>query len=180
MSVPLERLAREAGFTAGGYFVPRQLDVRSEVRDMCGAGRCGRFGACWTCPPYCGTLEECQEAIYLRQQGFLVCTTARLEDPFDYEGMKRAEEQHKRNFYALTKRLSTQVQNLLCLGAGACTICAECTCPGRPCRHPEQAIPSMEGYGLVVGDVCQLAGIPYYGGPSTVSYFSCCLFDDQD
>lgn len=179
LEISLEELAKKAGFTAGGYFVPQQLEVRNEVREMCRSGQCGCFGACWACPPYCGTLEECAEAIHSRKKGFLVCSTTGLEDSFDYFGMKRAEAQHKQAFQALAGTLAPQVDNLLSLGAGPCTICDKCTCPDRPCRHPEMALSSMEGYGLIVSDVCQLAGIPYYAGAETVSFFSCYLFDDK-
>lgn len=178
MRIPLEQWAQAAGFTSAAPFLPRELRVREEVREMCRSGRCGCFGTCWTCPPYCGTLEECAQAVHSRKRGFLVCSTARLEDPFDYEGMKKAEEQHKRNFYRLAGDLAQQVQNLLSLGAGACTICSSCTCPTQPCRHPELAVSSMEGYGLLVEEVCRLSGVPYYGGEGTISYFSCYLYDD--
>ena len=179
MEISLEELAKKAGFTSWAYVTPQELEVRQEVREICRLGQCGCFGRCWACPPHCPTLEECAEAIRSRKKGFLVCSVAQLEDPFDYFGMKHAEAQHKRAFQDLAGTLVSQVDRLLPLGAGPCTICEKCTCPDQDCRHPEKAISSMEGYGLIVSDVCQLAGIAYYAGAQTVSFFSCYLFDDK-
>ena len=39
------------------------------------------------------------------------------------------------------------------------------------------AHPSMEAYGLMVADVCALAGLKYYYGPNSISYTSCILIN---
>ena len=33
----------------------------------------------------------------------------------------------------------------------------------------------MEGYGLLVSEVCGQAGIPYYHGQNTIAYTACIL-----
>jgi hypothetical protein len=35
----------------------------------------------------------------------------------------------------------------------------------------------MEAYGLLVSDVCQKAGLPYYYGKQTITYTSCILLE---
>ena len=35
----------------------------------------------------------------------------------------------------------------------------------------------MEAYGLVVSQVCQDSGLPYYYGPRTITYTACVLVD---
>ena len=35
----------------------------------------------------------------------------------------------------------------------------------------------MEAYGLVVSQVCQDSGLPYYYGPQTITYTACVLID---
>ena len=61
------------------------------------------------------------------------------------------------------------------LSAGTCTLCPTCSCPDAPCRHPARALISMEAAGLLVSEVCEAAGIPYYHGKGTISFTSCIL-----
>ena len=63
------------------------------------------------------------------------------------------------------------------MGAGSCTRCAKCTYPDRPCRYPDKLWPSMEACGLLVRDVCVLAGLDYYHGSGTMTYSSCILIN---
>jgi hypothetical protein len=35
----------------------------------------------------------------------------------------------------------------------------------------------MEGYGMVVSDVCRDNALPYYYGPNTITYTACALLD---
>ena len=54
-------LAHQAGFDHVGKVNTASLVARSEVRDMCAAGRCGAYGKSWSCPPACGSIEHCQK-----------------------------------------------------------------------------------------------------------------------
>ena len=73
-------------------FVPR-----TDVRDMCSADRCGKYGASWACPPGCGTLEQAAADIARCSSGLLVQTTGTLDGDFDYEGMQAIAQRHKRS-----------------------------------------------------------------------------------
>ena len=64
---------------------------------------------------------------------------------------------------------------VLALGAGCCTQCGECTYPHAPCRFPEKMISSMEAFGILVLEVCQANGLPYYYGSDKIAYTSCFL-----
>lgn len=54
-------------------------------------------------------------------------------------------------------------------------ICRHCAYP-EPCRFPQQAYGSMEGYGLFVTQVCRGNGLPYHHGDKTITYSACVLF----
>jgi len=57
------------------------------------------------------------------------------------------------------------------LSAGACSVCETCTYPaGKPCRFPNQAISSLEAYGIDVANLIARSGLSYMNGPNTVSY----------
>lgn len=168
----MEKLAREAGFTHMGPLDPKTIEQKPEVRQMCAV--CGRYAKCWSCPPGCGTLEECAQRVKCFKNGILVQTVGQLEDAFDGEGMMEAQQLHKERFEALCTALSQA--DALKLGAGSCTICKTCSYPDAPCRFPERMVSSMESYGIVVAEVCKANAQPYYYGKNTIAYTSCVLF----
>ena len=165
-------LAQEAGFRHVAPLNPETVLLKPEVRQMCES--CGRHGKCWSCPPACGTLEECSQQVSKYANGILVQTVGELEDEFDGEGMMETQQLHKERFAALCAALSQT--DALKLGAGCCTLCRDCTYPQAPCRFPEKRISSMEAYGIVVAEVCKANDLPYYYGKNTIAYTSCVLF----
>ena len=174
MSTLLQQ-ARDAGFTAAAPLDIRSLLVLPAVRDACKENKCGRYGACWTCPPHCGTLDECRAHLAAYRVGLLVQTVGKRADCFDYEGMLAVETRHRAQLAALYRTLRATDPDMLVLGAGGCHICAVCACPGAPCRHPTRAISSMEAYGLLVSYVCKENHLPYYYGPDAIAFTGCCL-----
>ena len=176
--LPYEELQDQAltqGFT---HCVP--LDVSTirllpAVREMCEKNTCKAYGTSWSCPPAVGTLQECQTQIDAFREGILVQTVGTLEDPFDLESMMRIMSTHLTCFDRLHMKLLARYPNMLALGAGSCTRCEVCTYPDSPCRHPELACGSMEGYGMLVTEVCKSNNLGYYYGQGTMSYTSCFL-----
>lgn len=173
----IEQMAAEAGFTHTAPLDPNTLVLKPEVRQMCQSNSCGQYGKRWSCPPGCGTLEDCGAKIAGFSQGILVQTVGELEDELDGEGMMETEHRHKENFLKLNTQLRSGQEQLLALGAGCCTLCKTCTCPDAPCRFPNKQISSMEAYGLVVLEVCKANGLPYYYGKNTICYTGCFLFN---
>lgn len=171
----LIELALRQGFTHAAFLDPGKLTVREEVRDMCAADKCRAYGRNWTCPPHCGTVEECAARLAGMGSGLLVQTVGQLEDSFDFETMAETERLHLKRFYALADLLRERRPGVLCLGSGGCRLCGSCAWPD-PCRFPERACSSMEGWGLLVNEACQAAGVPYYHGRNTLAYTACCLF----
>jgi len=163
------------GFSRAGALNMEALDFLPEVRQMCAADLCQSFGKRWTCPPACGSLESISKKAGAYHYGILVQTVGQMEGDFDYETMEETGKLHNQNFQCLLKKLQKSYPQLLPMGAGTCTICAECTYPDEPCRFPEYAYPSMEAYGLFVSDVCEKSGMPYYSGRQTITYTSCFL-----
>lgn len=170
-------LARSAGFSHAGELNVEGMQFVPEVRDMCAADRCHSYGKCWTCPPHCGTLEQTAEKARRYSRGILIQSTGQMEDDFDIECMMETEALHKQRFHALVKNVRTVYPDCLPMGSGTCTICQTCTCPDTPCRFPNEAISSMEAYGLVVSEVCRQSGMEYYYGPRTITYTACILLD---
>lgn len=171
----ITELAKAQGFSQAALLDCRTIELKPEVRQMCEANTCHMYGKCWSCPPGCGSLETCREKIAGYRYGVLVQTTGQLEDDLDGETMMETEALHKEHFYAFERVLRKQYPDMLAIGAGCCTKCAECTYPDEPCRFPKEAFSSMEAYGMVVTQICQANGLAYYYGPCTITYTSCYL-----
>lgn len=170
-------LAKESGFTYVGELDCRTIHLLPEVRKMCADNTCGMYGRCWSCPPGCGTLEECKNKVRRYKKGILVQTVGVLEDSMDFEAMMDTEKAHKEHFMEARNRLQELYPDMLALGSGACTVCKECAYPDQPCRFPERAISSMESYGMLVNQVCTDNHMKYYYGPGTIAYTSCFLLE---
>ncbi len=167
--------ALDIGFDTAAPLDIATLKPRADVRDMCSADRCRAFGKNWTCPPHCGTLAECEARIRGYSKGILLQTVGKTEKKIDTKAYRRTEARHLELFHLLSRLVREIHPDALCLGSGGCRICKECAFP-HPCRFPEQACSSMEGYGLFVTQVCRDNGIAYYHGEKTITYTACILF----
>ena len=169
-------LAAGIGFEHAGKLDPATIELKEEVREMCASGKCAMYDKRWSCPPGCGTLDECRELLKGYTYGILVQSVGELEDNFDIETMMETEAAHKERFYAMRKALTDRGVEALAAGAGCCTLCSECTYPTAPCRFPEQKMSSMEALGMLVLEVCKANGMQYFYGENTIAYTSCFLF----
>ena len=172
-------MARDAGFSAWAALNPATIELKTEVRDMCAANSCGQYGKRWSCPPGCGTLEECGERLKACTRGILVQTYGDIEDSYDFEAMMEIEAEHKEHFSEMYEALRDAGIPVLAIGAGCCTQCAQCTYPDEPCRFPDKMCSSMEAYGMVVLEICKANGLQYYYGSHKIAYTSCFLLKDK-
>ena len=173
------KLAQNCGFTGTAELNTASLICMPEVRDMCSADRCNRYGKSWSCPPACGSVDDCNARIKEYDKGILVQTTVKLEDDFDAEAMIEGQKVHKEHFYHLIRDMRMCATDILPLSAGSCTLCEKCSYPDEACRRPDEMFSSMEAFGLLVSDVCEKSGIPYYYGPLTLTYTSCVLYKGE-
>ena len=174
----VEQLVASQGFDCTGTCPAAELTVREEVRDMCAAGKCHRYGTSWACPPACGDIRDFERQMHSFDRCVVVQTVAQLEDEFDGETMMEAQELHARRISGLAERLDEAglSPDVMVLSAGTCTICDTCAYPADPCRFPDKRLVSMEAAGLLVSEVCAMAGVPYNHGPMTIAFTGCVLF----
>ena len=173
----IEQMGMEQGFSHVVLLDCDTIELKPEVRQMCAADTCHKYDKCWSCPPGCGSLEECEAKVRQYKYGIIVQTVGELEDAFDGEGMMETEARHKEYFVEFEKKLREIYPDMLAIGAGCCTKCKVCTYPDAPCRFPKQAVSSMEAYGMLVTQVCQANELQYYYGDCTIAYTSCYLLE---
>lgn len=167
--------AKKTGFDAAILIDPQLLTSREDVRAMCAADRCRAYNQTWTCPPACGTIEECQARMRSYERGILLQSIGHLSRAIDSNCYRETERRHTGSLQVFAEHIRSIYPTALCLGAGSCRVCEQCAYP-QECRFPEKAMSSMEGYGLFVTQVCRDAGIPYYYRERTIAYTACVLF----
>ena len=172
----LRKLAAEAGMTECGTVNVADVNFSHEVRKMCEADVCRKYGRTWACPPAVGTIEECRDKCRRYRTLLLFSRKREIEDSFDFEGMEEAAREFKRaarKFEALIKPRFSHYLMLSNEGCGECTACAY----PEPCRLPGRAHGSIEAYGIMVSETAAAAGIKYINGPNTVTYFGGLFYD---
>lgn len=143
-----------------------------ELIHACEKNLCGNYNRSWTCPPAAASPDEQKKIMTAFSSAFIFTTVSALEDSFDYEGMMRAKDRHN----ALTAEMRAQFGKAHPVyGAGACGVCKPCAYP-KPCGFPEKAISSIEAAGINVSELSRIAGIRYYNGENTITFFSMILF----
>lgn len=175
-------LAVSAG-AHGAVLIPQaQIVLSGTFRGICQANQCGNFGKCWVCPPMLPPIEEAMAQVRSYPAALWYQSVWPLEDSFDIEGMFAAGHRHA----LLSQRIQEQVGQLLHgpvlhLTCGGCHLCPVCAKRGeQPCRMPEKALGSLEGYGVDVYNTTQNSPLPYIHGPNTVTYFGMVLFHPND
>ncbi len=169
--------ACEAGFDAAGALDCSTINLRKEAREACEKNTCGRYGKSWSCPPGCGSLDECTALIRRYGKGLIVQTIGKLEDEFDGEGMMEAAHRHAQTFRHFSRVLRKEYPDMLPVGSESCSACDACSFPESPCRDPHGASSPMEAYGMMVNEVCRANGLEYYHGKGTITFTGCYLLE---
>lgn len=162
------------GISSFGRICTSEIVFSEEVRSLCEQNRCRNYGKTWACPPAVGSFDQCRQKCLAYSNAFVFASVYPLEDSFDFEGMTRGHRQFKEVCDRLYRLLTPP---FLLLSNEGCVRCAECTYPDAPCRFPEKLFPSLEGYGILVNRLAESAGIRYWAGPNTVTYFGLVCYD---
>ena len=177
----LERLAVECG-AAKAAVIPQEAFVFSpEFREACRRNACGVYGKCWVCPPDLGEIDDLIREARSYPWGLLYQTIAELEDSYDFEGMAEASKVHAQVSQKLRAKLAPLLPGRqLHLSCGGCHLCETCAkIDGIPCRHPDDALASLEGYGVDVYNTCRKTELRYINGKDTVTYFGAVFFEEK-
>ena len=80
----------------------------------------------------------------------------------------------------LDELIKGDISKYLILSNEGCDLCKNCTYPDAPCRFPDRAHGSLEGYGIFVNKLAEQAGINYINGVNTMSYFGGLAYRNKD
>ncbi|MGN0563775.1 MAG: DUF2284 domain-containing protein [Candidatus Heritagella sp.] len=158
-----------------------QIVLSSEFRKICESNQCGGYGQCWMCPPDIGDITLLMDKVRHYAKALVYQTIAPLEDSYDIEGMFAAGSRHAQ----ISQRIQAAVRPLLPasflhLSCGGCHLCSRCAKRDQlPCRFPEKALSSLEGYGIDVYNTVKNTDLKYCNGENTVTYFGMILFSEE-
>ena len=171
--------ALDMGYSHAGLVDVKTLKPQDDVREMCAANKCHMYNKNWSCPPGCGSVAECDAEMQSYDWGVLVQVTMEMEDEMDYEAWVDAAQELRDRNVEFNEKLREKYDEVLGLGGAGCDICKTCTYPDEPCRFPKKRMSGMEGYGLVVADVCRDNGLLYFYGKDTITYTGMFLVKDK-
>ena len=170
------REAAAAGVDAWAVLPSARIPFSPEIRQICRENTCRGYGRTWACPPAWGSYEDGVQ-LCLSYSRILVFSTAYpIRDSFDLEGMHRAMGQFKDVCDRVHRYAAQKRQRFLVLSNESCFRCERCTYPQAPCRFPDLLHPSIEGFGILVGELAARAGLSYAGGGDSVRYFGGVLY----
>jgi predicted metal-binding protein len=177
-STNLIALALKHGATRAAIIDVKNIQFSESFRDLCLMNTCGKFNTNWMCPPAVGEFNVLRDQVLAFSQGLVVQTVYQMEDSFDFEGMMKAKDIHEKVFRDLVGHIREEntLEPILPLNAGVCSFCENCTYPGQDCLYPDQALASVEAYGIDVTALVTACGIPYNNGQASVSYVGMVLF----
>ena len=132
------------------------------------------------CPPFIGEINELMAKVSSFSGGILYQTIHEIEDSFDIEGMFDAGRKHAHTSVCIEEKLRplklTDYLHLSCGGCHICEVCSKKT--DEPCRFPDKALSSVEGYGVDVYNTTKDTPLKYINGQDTVTYFGMVLFEE--
>lgn len=156
------------------FFNTDDLVFSENVRYICRT-ECPMYGKSWSCPPSCGTIGECEASCRKFKNGLIFSSVAEVSDAANLAETLPTRAAHTAILKEIVKRGFSDTERLV-LSCESCSHCAECTCPDGACRFPEEMLPCIEGYGIVVTALAEQLGMDFYISNDTVLWFGIILF----
>lgn len=174
----LIQLALDCGASKATIISQEKIITSPSFRDICSSNSCGMYGNCWMCPPDIGSINILIDKVKQYPYGLWYQTIWDIEDSFDFEGMFEAGRFHvvvSQNIHHRIKGMLSS--NTLHLSCGGCRLCDRCAkLDNKPCCTPENALSSLEAYGIDVYQTTKDTNLKYINGTNTVTYFGILLF----
>jgi predicted metal-binding protein len=173
-------LAMKSNASHAAVLPTSKIEFHEDFRKACERNICRKYGTNWMGPPAIGPIDVLMKRASGYGRGLLFQTVHHVAGSLDMKGMLEAADIHEAVFRNLLEKIREKYpeENLLPLSAGCCSICPSCAyLDDEPCRNPDQAVSSVEAYGINVTALQKSAGLPYYNGKNTVTYVGLILFN---
>lgn len=99
-----------------------------------------------------------------------------MNDSFDFESMIAGLKDFKHSVDNFQQKLQPILFHYLLLSNEGCGRCEKYTYPDFQCKFPELLHHSLDGYGFIIKELADEAGMRYINGTNTVTFFGALLF----
>ena len=158
--------------------VPRSTPASvTECRRICRQNVCHCYGVTWGCPPGAGDNSACSAAVNTFHKCAMLSRreSMSIRDKASVDCLSSETQNTLREF---NKFLRSHGYRTLALSDNGCNFCEKCSYP-EPCAHPDDLIPSMGGYGILIVDFLENNGIQVPFEEDTVTSRCLILYDDS-
>jgi predicted metal-binding protein len=186
MRTTFDKLIKDAlksGAARAAVVATGDIEFHEEFRKACERNACGKYDTNWMGPPAIGPIDDLAKQVRGYKLGLLVQTVHPVSGRFGMKGMLAGMQAHEQVLRDILAKMAGDhdMKDILALQAGCCAICPRCAYLDRePCRHPDQALSSLEAYGIDVMALARHLGIPYNSGKGSVTFFGLILFNDGE
>lgn len=153
-----------------GFLDVGDIEFKEEVRHIC-KQECARYNSSWACPPAVGTVEECKRRCESYGKALVFTTLAEVSDVSNMEETLATRREHEEIVHGICKELDEAGLKRLALSSDSCAICACCAWPEAPCRHPEEMLPCIESYGILVTSAAERLSMDFFYDSRTVVWY---------
>ncbi len=170
----IEEELRQFPIAEYAFLDPKELPFSEKVRYICETD-CGRYGRSWSCPPAVGMVPECRQRCHAYSDGFLFTTLHELSALESLQAPDAGRRDHGRVTRQVRRIFEGHGLETLALSAESCSLCKTCAYPEGRCRRPEEMLPCLEGYGILVTELAKRYGMDFLYGGNVVRWFSLIL-----
>lgn len=174
----LLKLAEESGFLAA-ILTPEQVPIDEKFRIYCEENLCGNYGANYSCPPDCGTVEELRSRLLEEDKILIVEAIWDIDGYEDKAPIRKAKEVHNAMVLQLKARMEKEGLIGFCSGYNGCPLCRPCKRQDeQPCVHPDQRISCMSAYCIDVEKLAGRCNLPFAWSPDKLHLFGMIAFHE--
>lgn len=166
----IEQILAEYPIFQYGFLDVNEIDFKEEVRHIC-KQECERYHTSWSCPPAVGTVEECRKRCESYEKALLFTTLAEVSDISNMEETLATRREHEEIVHDICRKLDAVGLRRLALSSDSCAICESCAWPEAPCRHPDEMLPCIESYGILVTSAAEKLSMDFFYDSRTVMWY---------
>ena len=180
MDEKLLALAKEEGFCAA--IIPAaDVPVDPKFRAFCEQNLCGQYGANYSCPPDCGSVEDLHQTILAQKKALVISTIWDIESFENKAAIQHAKKTHNAAVLRLMEKVKVAGCAGFCTGYNGCPLCEPCKRKENlPCAHPEKRISCMSAYCIDVAKLADRCGLEFGWITGKLFLFGMIAYHEED
>ena len=180
MDEKLLTLAKEEGFCTA-IISTTDVPIDPKFRQFCEQNLCGKYGANYSCPPDCGTVESLHKNILAQEKALVISTIWEIADFNDTSAVQHAKKTHNTAVLRLMDKVRKAGCEGFCTGYNGCPLCDPCKrTENLPCAHPEKKISCMSAYCIDVAKLAQRCNLAFGWIPGKLFLFGMIAYHKEE